>query len=200
MLDFHSLDRPLIVGVGGTMRSDSSSETLMRVALAAAAADGARTLCLTALDIALPFYENGSTRSPAAERLTDALRRADGLIVASPGYHGAISGLVKNALDYAEDLAYDSRPYLDGIPVGCLGVAYGKQAAVAVVDQLRTVTHALRGFPTPYGAAVVVEPGAFVNGQCTDAALISQASLVGTQVLTFAHATRSAATRLTAAP
>lgn len=196
MLDHASHDSPLIVGIGGTVRSDSSSETMMRLALAAAEAGGARTICLTALDIALPFYEGGSTRTPAAERLTDALRQADGLIIASPGYHGSISGLVKNALDYAEDLAYDDRPYLDGLPVGCLGVAYGKQAAVAVVDQLRTVTHALRGFPTPYGAAVVVEPGVFVGGQCGDAALAAQAALVGSQVTSFARATRPAAARL----
>ncbi len=196
MLDHVSHDKPLIVGVGGTVRRDSSSETLMRVALAAAEADGAETLCLTALEIALPFYEGGGPRTPPAEHLTDALRRADGLIIASPGYHGSISGLVKNALDYAEDLARDARPYLDGIPVGCVGVAYGKQAAVAVVDQLRTITHALRGFPTPYGAAVVVEPGAFVNGRCVDAALVAQASLVGRQVTTFARATRRAPVRI----
>lgn len=196
MLDHASPDQPLIVGVGGTVRRDSSSEILLRVALAAAEAAGAETICLTAVDIALPFYEGGIARTPEARRLTGALRRADGLIVASPGYHGAVSGLIKNALDYAEDLACDPRPYLDGIPVGCLGVAYGKQAAVAVVDQLRTVAHSLRGFPTPYGAAVVVEPGAFVEGRCTDASLVAQASLVGAQVVSFAHAMRPAPVRL----
>lgn len=197
MLDFIAHDQPLIVGIGGTMRQDSSSETMLRTALAAAEEAGARTLCLTALDIALPFYDGPSGRTPAAAKLTDALRQADGLIVSSPGYHGSVSGLVKNALDYAEDLAYDPRPYLDGIPVGCVGVAYGKQAAVAVVDQLRTVTHALRGFPTPYGAAIVVEPGAFVNGTCTNAELTAQAALVGTQVMALAHATRATPARLT---
>jgi multimeric flavodoxin WrbA len=35
------------------------------------------------------------------------LRRAHGIIVASPGYHGSMSGLVKNALDYAEDMRDD---------------------------------------------------------------------------------------------
>ena len=40
------------------------------------------------------------------------------MIVATPGYHGGLSGLVKNALDYIEDLANDDRPYLEGRVVG----------------------------------------------------------------------------------
>ena len=41
-----------------------------------------------------------------------AYRWADGLLVASPGYHGGISGMMKNALDYVEDLRADERVYL----------------------------------------------------------------------------------------
>ncbi|GAA1518422.1 NADPH-dependent FMN reductase [Nocardioides humi] len=186
--------RPLVVGIGGTMRAASSSETGLRAALAAAEAAGARTLCLSAHDITIPFYEQHTTRTAQAARLVDALRAADGVIVASPGYHGSISGLVKNALDYAEDLAGDPRPYLDGLPVGCISVAYGNQAAVAVLDQLRTVAHALRGFPTPYGAAVVARRGIFHEGRCIDPDVLGQFAMVGTQVAGFAARTRDHAT------
>lgn len=185
-------ERPLVVGIGGTVRSDSSSEVGLRSALAAAEAAGARTLCLTAHDIALPFYEQRTARSANALQLVEALRAADGLIISSPGYHGALSGLVKNALDYAEDLAADPRPYLDGLPIGCVGVAYGKQAAVAVIDQLRSISHALRAFPTPYAAAVVAAPGSFRDGRCVDPELDAQFALVGRQVATFAAAARVA--------
>lgn len=181
------------MGIGGTVRSDSSSEAGLRTALVAAEAAGARTLCLTAHDIALPFYEQHVPRSTRAGRLVEALRLADGIIISSPGYHGAISGLVKNALDYAEDLARDTRPYLDGLPIGCIGVAYGKQAAVGVIDQLRTIAHALRGFPTPYAAAVVAHRAAFRDGRCVDAEFLGQFGLVGSQVATYARAHHSAA-------
>ena len=36
-------------------------------------------------------------------------RGAHALIIGSPGYHGGISGLVKNALDYLEELREDPR-------------------------------------------------------------------------------------------
>lgn len=64
---------------------------------------------------------------------------------------------------------------------------------MAVIDQLRTVAHALRGFPTPYGAAVVAQRGAFRDGRCVDPALDEQFARVGAQVAAFAGAVRTAA-------
>lgn len=76
------------------------------------------------------------------------------MIIGSPGYHGAIYGFVKNALDYVEDMSRDERCYVDGLPVGCVATAAGWQAAVATLQQLRVITHALRGWPTPLGIAI----------------------------------------------
>src|SRR5699024_10283138 len=127
----------------------------MRVALSGGADSGAHTNLLTGEDSALPFYAaTAEERTTAAERWVTAVREADGIILVSPGYHGGISGLVKNALDYLEDLRYENRPYLDGQAVGAVAVAYGWQAAVTTLEQLRTITHALRGWSTPLGGAV----------------------------------------------
>lgn len=185
----------LIVGLGGTLRSESSSELALKVALKAAKTLGADTTLFAASDLDLPFYDpKEPSRTPKAERLVDALRRADGVVMCSPGYHGGVSGLIKNALDYVEDLVGDKRVYLGDLPVGCIGVANGSQAAASVVGGLRTVAHALRAFPTPYGAAVVARPGLFVGGLCTDPEVMSQLMLVGQQVVEYAEATRRAGT------
>jgi FMN reductase len=181
-------DRPFIVGLGGTVRSGSTSETALRTALEGAESAGARTACFGAAELDMPFYDPKSReRSPAATRLVAALRAADGIVLSSPGYHGALSGLVKNALDYVEDMVDDERVYLAGLPVGCIGVAYGSQAAVSVLGNLRSIAHALRGFPTPYGAAIVAGPGVFVDGACSDADTAMRLRLVGEQVVDFAH-------------
>lgn len=139
----------------------STSEAALRIAVDAAAGRGAQVRCITGPDLVLPMYEGpGGARDARTAALVDAVRWADGLIIASPGYHGAVSGLVKNALDYIEDLRLEpdgtaaSRPYLDGVAVGCIAVAAGWQAAVSTLHQLRTIVHSLRGWPTPYGAAV----------------------------------------------
>src|SRR5262249_60511525 len=71
-----------------------------------------------------------------------------------PGCHGAVSGLVKNALDYIGDRREDPRVYLDNTPWGCISCAYGWQAAVGTLGQLRSIGHALRAWPTPLGVAI----------------------------------------------
>ncbi|RZQ65487.1 NAD(P)H-dependent oxidoreductase [Amycolatopsis suaedae] len=144
-----------VLGIGGSLRSGSQSERALRIALAGAEEAGATTSVITAEGLELPFYDVMTPeRSDRALALIEAIRTADGLIVVSPGYHGALSGLVKNALDYVEDLRGDVRPYLDGRAVGLVSVAFGWQAAVSTLGQLRTIAHALRGWPTPLGGAV----------------------------------------------
>ena len=63
--------------------------------------------------------------------------RADGILLGSPGYHGGVSGLVKNALDYTEDMRGDERPYFDGRPVGAVATGAGWQGAVTTLTAMR---------------------------------------------------------------
>lgn len=179
---------PVIVAIGGTTRPGSTTERALRVCLSAAEARGAEGVLLGGAELMLPLYEYGQhQRSPAMRHLIEQVRRADGLILASPGYHGTMSGLVKNALDYVEDLRGDTRPYFDGRAVGCVGVAFGWQAAVNTMTALRNVVHALRGWPTPAGAALNSSSPLFdEQGRCTDDHARQQLELIGNQVLDFA--------------
>jgi FMN reductase len=179
----------LVLGLGGSTRPGSTTEAALRVSLASAEAEGAETLTLGASDLLLPLYSPGSPeRAPGAVRLVEEVRRADGLIIASPGYHGALSGMVKNALDYLEDLSGDERPYLDGRAVGCIAAARGWQASVSTLGSLRTVVHALRGWPTPMGAALNTVQVLFdADGVCIDPSARFQLELVGRQVVGFAR-------------
>jgi FMN reductase len=152
----------LVVGIGGTLRPRSSTDRALRTALEAARAGGAETRCFAGTELAeLPLYSPADdARTPATTELIEAVRLADGLIVASPGYHASLSGMVKNALDYLEDLRDDERPYLSGRGVGCIATGAGWQATVATLTALRSIVHALRGWPTPLGAAINTAPGA----------------------------------------
>lgn len=178
---------PLIVGIGGTMRPGSSTEQAVRAALSAAESAGARTHLLGAAALQLPLYVPGETRRTAAARqLINAVQMADGIVIGTPAYHGGISGLVKNALDYIEDLHDAPRPYLHGRAVGCVITARGSQAATTLTS-LRAVVHALRGWPTPLGVAVNTEHTAFSpNGTSTDSHISAQLSAMGEQVVEFA--------------
>lgn len=135
------------------------------------------------------MYRPGSISplSPEAIRLVEAVRNADALIIGSPGYHGCISGLVKNALDYLEELREDPRPYLDGRAVGCIATGAGWQATMSTMASLRNVVHALRGWPTPLGVGVNTTEALFDDeGHCNVATVEAQLRVVGEQVMHFA--------------
>ncbi|WP_026316484.1 NADPH-dependent FMN reductase [Actinokineospora enzanensis] len=177
-----------VVGIGGSLRVGSQSERALHIALAGAAEAGARTTVLSGADLVLPFYDPAiPERTDAAKNLVETLREADGIILASPGYHGTISGLVKNALDYVEDLRGDERVYFDGRAVGCIATAAGWQASVNTLAALRAVVHALRGWPTPLGVAVNTLEVKFDEvGGCTAPHVPENLRVIGVQVAEFA--------------
>jgi FMN reductase len=194
-------DRPLVVGIGGTVTAGSSTEQALAVALRSAAAAGADTRLIGGdMLCALPHYGSRLLETTAEGlQLVDAIRQADGLIIATPGYHGSISGLVKNALDYAEETARDRRVYLDGVPVGLIATAYGWQATGGALTALRSIVHALRGWPTPLGAAINTSGGIFRDGVCSDERACAQLETIGRQVHAFAALGRGVSGRDTGA-
>lgn len=178
-----------VLGIGGTTRVNSSTEKALRVSLKAAEAEGAETLLLGGADLQLPLYApEDPERSPVALRLLSEVKRADGVVIGSPGYHGNVSGLLKNALDYLEDLGSADPPYLDRRAVGCVATGAGWQGTVTALIALRGIVHALRGWPTPMGAAINTAGTVFdADGNCIDESAKFQLELVGQQVVEFAQ-------------
>ncbi|TDN63875.1 NAD(P)H-dependent oxidoreductase [Paraburkholderia sp. BL10I2N1] len=191
MTRFDHHRRPLVVGIGGTTRAASSTERALGFALRGAESAGARTHLFGGIFLhSLPHYApENSQRTDEQLQLIEAVRDADAIIIATPGYHGGVSGLVKNALDTLEELRSDERPYLDGRAVGCIVTAYGWQAAGSVLTSLRSIVHALRGWPTPFGAGInTLETRFETVDTCSDPKVVEQLATVGRQAAQFALA------------
>lgn len=179
-----------IVGIGGTTRPNSSTERALHLALASARDEGATTTLFAGDELALlPMYAPElPDRVPAAQRLIEELRRADGIVIGSPAYHGSISGLVKNALDYTEDMREDDRVYFADRAVGVVATGYGWQGVVATLQTLRQIAHALRGHPTPLGAGINSMETKFAeDGSVSDDKAALQLSIVGREVVALAR-------------
>ena len=133
--------KPLVVGIGGTTRALSSTDRALRISLQAAEVAGGRTFLFDGAFLSrLPHYApENPERNDDQRQLVEMVRRSDGLIVASPGYHGGVSGLVKNGLDLLDDLRDDERCYLDGRAVGCIVTAAGWQSCVSTLAALRSI-------------------------------------------------------------
>ena len=145
----------LIVGIGGAIGPNSTSERIMGLVLDNAAARGWRVAKFGGPLLAdIPHYDPASPPTARAVDLVAAVRDADAILIATPSYHGGVSGLVKNALDTLQALSVDRRPYLDGRVVGCVVTAGGPQACGTTLSGLRDVIHALRGWPTPASVTV----------------------------------------------
>ena len=189
--------RPVIVGIGGTTRPDSTTERALAVALSTAERAGAATELLGGSFLAtLPIFDPrpGET-TPAQLHLIEAIARADGIIIATPGYHGSISGVVKNALDTLELGRDDVRPYLSGKPVGTVVTAAGAQAGGTSLMTLRSIIHALRGWPTPFGAALNSAAPLFdAAGACCNEKDRLQLATVANMVVEFARMKAALAT------
>lgn len=181
--------KPVILGLGGTIRAGSSTEKALICALNRAEALGGEVRLLGGAFLgSLPIFDP-RPGDPTLEQmqLADAVRAADGLIVASPGYHGSISGVIKNALDTLEMTGRDAQPYLTGKPVGTVITAAGAQAGGTTLMALRSIIHALRGWPTPFGAALNSASDLFgPDGACRDEKDAWQLDTVAEQVMEFA--------------
>jgi FMN reductase len=182
--------KPMVVGIGGSIRPGSINEHALCFALKQAENAGARTAMFGGAFLGkLPIYAPDLPhRSDQQREFIETIRAADGIIVATPGYHGGVSGMVKNALDLLEDLREDKRPYLEGRAVGCIVTASGWQTGGTTLSALRSIIHALRGWPTPLGAALNAAEVLFdAEGNCSDAKSASQMQIMVRQILEFAR-------------
>ena len=90
-----------IVGIGGSLRSESYTYQALRITAQRIEALGAEVEILDLREMKLPFCDGGDEYLgyPDVKKLQETVKQADGLILAPPEYHGGMSGLLKNALE-----------------------------------------------------------------------------------------------------
>ncbi|MFF7381848.1 NAD(P)H-dependent oxidoreductase [Streptomyces griseoluteus] len=185
---------PLVVGMGGSLRTPSTSLTALRVAVEGAADAGADTRVIDLRRLDLPFYTPEREVPPAARRLAEAARAADALLWSSPTYHGSVSGAFKNAVDWLSLLAGHDPPYLSGKPVGMLTTAGGVQGLQAI-NAMEFIVRSLRGWAVPLVFAVPRSARVFAaDGRLTDQAVADQLRGLGAEVTRAARQFRAEGT------
>lgn len=138
-----------IVGISGSLRPNSYSTLALQQAAARVEALGAEMNVLDIQEMNLPFC-NGSDDYPDypdVERLRQAFREADGIILVTPEYHGSVSGVLKNALDLM------SFEHLDGKVAGAISVLGGQSNNNALND-LRTILRWVHAWTIPEQIAI----------------------------------------------
>ena len=146
-----------VAGIGGTLREGSRGLLALEEALRVAEEAGATTELLNLRELDLPMYEPGKPLEEYGEKvreLVEAMRGANALLWSTAAYHGTLAGLTKNALDFAQFLARDERPYLQDKVVGLIATASGGMGAVNAINAMVSIIHALRGVAAPLSVPV----------------------------------------------
>ncbi|WP_066377847.1 MULTISPECIES: NADPH-dependent FMN reductase [unclassified Anabaena] len=145
-----------IVGIGGSLRTNSYTQLALQIAAQRLEAIGAEVEILDLRQLNLPFC-NGDKEYPEypdVQRLRDTVSNADGLILATPEYHGGVSGVLKNALDLM------SFEQLSGKVTGLISVLGGQSNSNALND-LRLIVRWVHGWVIPEQIAIGQAYGAF---------------------------------------
>lgn len=175
---------PRVVCLSGSLLTGSRTERLAIWCTSILTELGAQVSLHAGSDLDVPLYRPlPAERVAPVRRMLEAFKWADGVLLVSPTYHGTVSGVLKNALDYINDLDTLPQPFLDGRPVGCVAVASGDQGAASTLATLRTIAHALRGWPTPIGVAAWGHAAELANGSPVDERLVGQLRIMLGQVL-----------------
>jgi NAD(P)H-dependent FMN reductase len=174
-----------ILGVAGSMRQESYSTLGLKMVLEEAKKYGSESHLLDLRDRNLPLYDPGapSSNDPSfnnsnneLEKITTALKWADALVLASPDYHGSMSGTLKNFLDYFwEDFAGKTFGY----------IIASHEKGLTVADQMRTAVRQCYGWSMPYNISINGEKDFDSEGNLVNSALVKRIKMLARDLVTY---------------
>lgn len=138
-----------IVGLAGSLRPGSYSQQALQLAAQRVEALGAEVTILDLRSLNLPFCDGGKDYAdyPDVAHMRQVVREADGIILATPEYHGSVSGVLKNALDL---MSFDE---FSGKVTGGISVLGGQSNSNAL-NELRTIMRWVHAWTIPEQVAI----------------------------------------------
>lgn len=165
------MTKPLLLGISGSLRRDSSNTAILKT-VSELYADKANLQIHPLAD--LPLYNgdlDGDNAPESVKTLKSAITAADGIVIASPEYNYGMSGVLKNALDWASRPAYSS--VLKGKPILIITSSPGLTGGVRAQIQIRETMAATLSRVIPHPEVVIT--GVFQK--ITDGRLVDETTL-----------------------
>lgn len=134
-----------ILGICGSLRKASFNRLLLKASARCVEESGST---LTTFDLSgIPLYNadiDGEKKPERVASLIEAIKNSDGIIIASPEYNYSLSGVLKNAIDWASRPAFKS--VLAGKPCLILSASMSPTGGARGQAHLRNI---LAGTLTP---------------------------------------------------
>jgi NAD(P)H-dependent FMN reductase len=176
-----------ITGVCGSLSADGVTKKALAIALKGAAEYNAETALLELRDFNLVFY--GSVPQddypPDVIQLRQALKNSHGIILATPEYHGSLTGALKNMLDLMSIEEFETKI------IGLVGVAGGHVGAINSLNTMKTICRNLHCWVLPQEVSIANSSQAFNDdGTVKDPEIEERLLNVGRQLVKFASVQR----------
>ena len=145
MTDIESGLKLNVLGVGSSMRQGSYSTAALNMILDMAKGNEAETKLLDLRQTNLPMLYAAKDDTHEIGQATELVEWADAYILATPDYHGSMSGSLKNFLDYFwSEFAGKTFGY----------IVASHEKGLTVMDQMRTAVRQCYGWSIPYGISI----------------------------------------------
>jgi chromate reductase, NAD(P)H dehydrogenase (quinone) len=151
---------PKILAFAGSTRNGSYNKKLIKVAVRGAQAAGAEVTLIDLRELALPIYdgdlEDAQGLPPGARRLKDLMLAHDGLLISCPEYNSSISGVLKNAIDWASRPAAGEKPLecFDGKVASLMSASPGALGGLRGLVTVRSILSNIKVIVLPDQVAV----------------------------------------------
>ena len=183
-----------VLGVAGSMREGSFSTSALKLVLEEVKKYGSDSRLLELRKVRLPIYDpsrsvpdelyrdvNG-TRENILDSVTEVIKWADAFVLASPDYHGSMSGALKNFLDYFwEEFAGKTFGY----------VIASHEKGLTVADQMRTAVRQCYGWSVPYNISINGTTDFNSVGKLVNNILASRTKMLARDLVTYGALIRS---------
>ncbi len=176
-----------ITGVCGSLSADGATRKALAIALRGAAEYDAETALLELRDFNLVFYGSVPENEypPDVFQLRQALKDSQGIMLATPEYHGSLTGALKNMLDLMTIEDFETKI------IGLVGVAGGDIGAINSLNTMKTICRNLHCWVLPQEVSIANSAQTFNDdGTVNDPAIEERLLNVGRQVVKFASVQR----------
>lgn len=96
--------KPKILAFAGSLRKDSYNKKLAQAVAKMAEANGAEVTYVDLLDYPMPLFDGDIEKEEGMPKnvikFKELMKEADGYIISTPEYNGALSGVLKNCIDW----------------------------------------------------------------------------------------------------
>jgi NAD(P)H-dependent FMN reductase len=165
-----------LLGVSGSLRDQSTGLRALSHLLEIAREFGAETRLLDLRQTDLPMYNPDAEPDSCVTRVRADVTWAEAFLLASPDYHGSMSGAMKNFLDYHWH-------EFSGKLFGYLCVSH--EMGLTVMEGMRLAVRQCYGWSLPYGVSIHGKHDLTADGRIESPSLNSRLRMTARDIVTY---------------